>query len=121
MKPDEPTDPPNQGCPTGPHHFAFACASPRPDVCWEKARGGFPIPVYLTESLLALTDVPVTHLRWNLYKDSKLWMRKIKCMLDTSFPASIAKLESTHPTRFLPFLCLGSRLLPLLTYSTLLS
>lgn len=67
------------------------------------------------KSLLALTVDPVTHLRWTMYKDSKLCMREINCIHDESFPSSVAKFASTHATYFLPFLCSGSRLLHRLT------
>ena len=83
--------------------------------------------LYLTESLLALTYNCVTHPRWNMSKDSKLWMREIKCIHNIiSLPplpnAYIQPgVEKTHPTCFLLFCALGSRRLHLLADSTLLS
>lgn len=45
-----------------------------------------------------MNNNPLTHPRWNRYKDSKLWMRETKCIHDKSFRSSTAKFKSTHPT-----------------------
>lgn len=82
-------------------------------ICLLEKRWNVDSPIH--KSFVALTDDPVTHPRWTMYKDSKLCMREIKCIRDKSFPSTTAKFANTHAIYFLPFLCLGSGLLHRLT------